>query len=257
MTVPRGSRSFDAGATGYEATIARTLLPVARRVVERADLQPNEHVLDVGTGTGTAAGAAMGEARSVFGIDGAPRMIEIATRNVPDATFKTMDFGSLEFPDGLFHAVVSSHALLFAEDRGAALREWLRVTRVGGRLSLSVPGPLERSPNALYAEIYARHGVDHAGRYPTEDELAALATDAGWTDIETEGDPSLVIRLPTEELFRTWRSIGSRAETTHDWTDAQHETLTTAMLAATPRDEDGAFVIPFGALFLTARRPTA
>lgn len=257
MTVPRASESFDAGAAGYEATIARTLLPVARRVVERAALRPNERVLDVGTGTGSAAAAAVGEGRTVVGIDGAPGMLELARRNVPTATFEAMDFSQLTFPDAAFDAVVASHALTFARDREGTLREWLRVTRPGGRLSLSVPGPLEVTPNALYAEIYAQHGVDNRGRYPTSDELAQWAAAAGWVSIETSAEPDLRIRLPSESLFRTWRSIGSRAETTRDWTDAQHDALTSAMLAITPRDDDGAFVIPFGALYLTAERPLA
>jgi ubiquinone/menaquinone biosynthesis C-methylase UbiE len=257
MTVPRSSQSFDAGAAGYEATIARTLLPVARRVVDRAALRPNERVLDVGTGTGNAAAAAVGEGRTVVGVDGAPGMLEIARARVPAATFEVMDFTALGFEDASFDVLVSSHALHFATDREAALSEWLRVTRPGGRLSLSGPGPLEVTPSAVYAEIYAGVGIDTRGRYLGPDELRAIAESAGWTGVKTEADPSLVIRLETEELFRTWRRIGSRAEATRDWSEEQHEQLTLAMLAATPRDQTGAFLIPFGSVYLSARRPLA
>jgi SAM-dependent methyltransferase len=257
VTVPRGSQSFDVGAAGYEATIARTLLPVARRVVERAALRPDEHVLDVGTGTGSAAAAAVGEGRTVVGIDGAPGMLELARHNVPGASFEAMDFTALTFEDASFDVVVSSHALHFARDRETALREWLRVTRPGGRVSLSGPGPLEVTPSALYAHIYERTGIDTSGRYLGPEQLRAVAEAAGWADVATEADPSLVIRLGSEELFRTWRRIGSHAEATRDWSDEEHEALTVAMLAATPRDEDGAYVIPFGAIYLTARRPEA
>jgi ubiquinone/menaquinone biosynthesis C-methylase UbiE len=254
MSVPRSSESFDAGAAGYEATIAQTLRPVARRVVELAALQPDEAVLDVGTGTGNAAAAAVGDGRRVVGIDGAPGMLEIARQNVPGATFEVMDFAKLELPDGSFDAVIASHSLNFSRDRTATLAEWLRVARPGGRLALSVPGPLAVTPNALYGEIYERHGIGSAGRYPTAAQLADEAAAAGWRDARTIEDPSLSIRLANEELFRTWRSIGSRAETTRDWTPEQHEELTREMLAATPREADGAFVVPFGAIYLTARR---
>ena len=255
MTVPRASQSFDTGAAGYEATIARTLLPVARRVVERAALRPGERVLDIGTGTGSAAAAAVGEGRVVIGIDGAPGMLELARRNVPLATFEVMDFTALGFADASFDVIVSSHALHFARDREAALREWLRVTRPGGRLSLSGPGPLAVTPSTLYAEIYAGVGIDTRGRYLGPGELRAVAETAGWAGVTTEADPSLVIRLETEELFRTWRRIGSQAEATRDWSEEQHEALTVAMLAATPRDDRGAFLIPFGAVYLSAHRP--
>ena len=42
-------------------------------------------------------------------------------------------------------------------DAGAVLAEWLRVTRPDGRLSLSVPGPRELTPTAIYGEIYERN----------------------------------------------------------------------------------------------------
>jgi ubiquinone/menaquinone biosynthesis C-methylase UbiE len=255
MTVPRASRSFDTGAAGYEATVAPTLRPVARRVVERAALRPSERVLDIGTGTGNAAAAAVGGGRTVVGVDGAPGMLELARRKVPTAVFEVMDFTALDFEDASFDVLISSHALHFASDREATLREWLRVTRPGGRLSLSGPGPVEVTPSALYGEIYAGVGIDTRGRYLGPDELRAIAESAGWTGVETEADSSLVVRLETEALFRTWRRIGSRGEATREWSEAQHEELTTAMLAATPRDERGAFVIPFGAVYLSARRP--
>ena len=254
MTVPRSSESFDVGAAGYEATIGQTLRPVAARVVELAALAPGESVLDIGTGTGNAAAVAVGEGRRVVGVDGAPGMLEVARRKVPAATFQVMDFGRLDLADDGFDAIIASHSLNFAGDRVATLAEWLRVARPRGRLALSVPGPLAVTPNALYSAIYARHGIDSSGRYPTADQLEREAAAAGWSETSTLEDPSLTIRLANEELFRCWRSIGSRAESTRDWTVDQHEALTRAMLDATPRDGDGTFVIPFGAIYLTARK---
>jgi SAM-dependent methyltransferase len=191
----------------------------------------------------------------VVGIDGSPAMIEIARRRVPGVTFKAMDFSHLEFADGTFNAVVASHSLLFAEDQVDALAEWLRVTRPGGRLSLSVPGPPELTPTPLYREIYERHGISTAGSYPNLDAVRRDVVAAGWTDARASADPTVTIRFATEELFRAWRTLGARGEATRDWTPEQHEALTIEMLAATPRDADGAYVMPFGALFVTARRP--
>jgi hypothetical protein len=63
------------------------------------------------------------------------------------------------------------------------------------------------------------------------------------------------IVLADEIAFRTWREIGARGPATAHFTAAQHEALTDAMLAVTPRATDGTLRIPFGALYLTARRP--
>jgi ubiquinone/menaquinone biosynthesis C-methylase UbiE len=253
MTVPPSSRAFDRGAAGYEQTIVPTLVPVARHVVELALLQPGERVLDVGTGTGSAAAAALGEGRSVVGIDGAPGMIDLARHRVPGASFTAMDFNELTFPSGSFDVVLASHALLFATDRVAALTEWRRVTRPDGRLSLSVPGPDDASPSAVYHEVFARHSVGLAEPYPTPQRLVEEAVAAGWMFPNVEQDPTLTIRLRDEAAFRTWRSIGPRGNLTIDWTPEQHEALTRDMLAVTPRERDGSFVIPFGAIYLTAR----
>jgi SAM-dependent methyltransferase len=249
------AQRFSEMAAGYAATMAPSLLPIAEAVVRRAQLQPGERVLDLGTGTGSAAAAARGEGREVTGVDAAPGMLEIARREVAGVRFEEMDFASLRFEDGSVDVVLSAHALLFATDQAAVLVEWLRVTRPGGRLSLSVPGPSDLTPTAIYGEIYERWGIDTSGRYPTPESLARLAGSAGWNGIETDADPSTAIVLPDEAAFRLWRSIGSRGVATADFTPDQHRALTDAMLAVTPRSAGRALRIPFGALYLTARRP--
>jgi SAM-dependent methyltransferase len=255
MTSP--AERFSETAAGYAATMAPSLRPVAAEVVRRAAMAPSERVLDIGTGTGIAAAVARGEGRQVTGIDAAPGMLAIARSEVEGVTFEEMDFTSLRFADHSFEVVIAVHSLLFATDRVGALAEWLRVIGPRGRLSLSVPGPSSRTPTAIYAEIYDRHGIDTSDRYPTQEALAAWAQEAGWTDIETNADAGTAIVLPDEAAFRTWRAIGSQGPATAHYTAAQHDELTDAMLAVTPRAPDGTLRIPFGAIYLTARRPPA
>jgi SAM-dependent methyltransferase len=230
-----------------------SLRPVAARVVERAGLQPGERVLDLGTGTGIGAAAALGDGRDVTGVDVAEPMLELARADTPGARFLTMDFERLAFPDRSFDCLLAVHALLFAGDRVGALREWRRVARPGGRLSLSVPGPDSSAPARLYGRIYARHGIHTEGRYPDPEDLAAMASGAGWTDASVEVDAGHEIILPDADAFRLWRSIGSRGAATADWPPERHAALTDEMLEVTPRGPDGSLRIPFGVLYLTAR----
>lgn len=245
---------FSETAAGYAATMAPSLRRVAAEVARRADLKAGERVLDIGTGTGIAAAAARGGGRQITAIDAAAGMLAIARSEVAGVTFEEMDFLALRFGDESFDVLLAAHSLLFAADRPGALTEWRRVTVPGGRLSLSVPGPTSATPTALYADIYERHGIDTSDRYPIPDELAAWAQAAGWTDIEVHADRGTAIVLPDEAAFRTWRSIGSRDGATAEYTPAQHEALTDELLAVTPRDARGWLRIPFGAIYLTARR---
>ena len=249
------AQRFSETAAAYAATMAPSLRPIAAEVVRRAALQPTERVLDLGTGTGHAAAMARGDQRTVIAIDAAPGMLEIARAKVSGVEFGEMDFGELAYPDASFDVLIAVHALLFATDQAAVLREWLRVTRPGGRLSLSVPGPVAATPTGIYGLIYDRHGIDTTGRYPTRESLTALVESTGWTGAHAEADASTAIVLSDEHEFRLWREIGSRGSATANFTPEQHRALSDEMLAVTPRTAAGGFRIPFGTLYMTAWKP--
>lgn len=250
---PGRAAAFSTTADAYAATMAPALEPVAREVVRRARLLPGERVLDLGTGTGTAAGLASGDGRSVTGLDAAPGMLEIARRTYADLDFIEADFTAIPLPDASFDAVLAVHALLFAGDPIATLAEWLRVTRPGGRLSLSVPGPQEAAPSSVLGPVYSRFGIGF-GDYPAETDVAAWATAAGWSDVESDADSTVTIPLADDEQFRMWTSVAARERATAGWSADERERLTRELMAAAPRAADGGYRIPFGALYLTAVR---
>lgn len=247
--------AFSDSAADYVATMVPALRPVAAEVVRRARLQPGERVLDIGTGTGSGAEAAVGDGRQVVGVDAAEGMLEIARDNVPAATFVRGDFTALPFGAGVFHALLAVHCLHFAPEPVAALAEWRRVTRAGGRLSLSVPGPGEATSAPIYEPIHRAFGISGGRAYPTEALLREWAESAGWQDVETGADELVTIRLVRDEDFDRWMATGSRGQATGSWSAERKRALRDAMLAVTPRDENGHLVIPFGALFLAARNP--
>ena len=242
-------------ADAYADTMAPSLRSMASGVVFRAALKPGERVLDVGTGTGIAVAAARGSGCEVIGLDASPEMLAVARRELPDHEFIEADFSAMPFEPASFDVVLSVHALLFAEDQVAALREWRRVARPGGRLSLSVPGPSERTPWSIYREAYERHGIRtaRATDYPTQAILREWASAAGWSSIASDADPRTAISLAGAGQFDRWLSIGSRGAAPRGRSDADRRALAHDLLAVTPREPDGSLLIPFGTLYLTAR----
>ena len=257
MTLQRagGAAAFSDSAGAYEATMTPALRPVARAVVRRARLEPAETILDVGTGTGTAAGLAAGAGRRVIGVDAASGMLAVARRAHRGIEFVQSDFTSLPIEDASVDVVLAVHALLFAPDRVAALHEWRRVARPGGRLSLSVPGPGDRVPIAVLGDVYRQHGLTWGDDYPNRSDLASWAEDAGWDAIETAADPSIAIRLADEAHVREWLRVGARGRATSGWTEEQRERFVRDLMSALPGDPGGGYRLPFGALYLSARRP--
>ena len=248
----RSPAGFSQTAGEYAATMAPALTPVAEEVVRRAALRPNETVLDIGTGTGTAARLALGEGRRVIGLDAAAGMLEIARREAPDVDFLEADFTKIPLADGSVQVVLAVHALLFAGDRIAALREWLRVTAPGGRLSLSVPGPGDVVPAVLFADVYDRYDIEwRANDYPVPSEVERWAHEAGWTEVAVDADPTTAIELADEAAFKTWLRVG---RITTDWSADRIDAYARDLMALSPRGADGSFRIPFGSILLTARR---
>jgi SAM-dependent methyltransferase len=249
-----GAAAFSETADAYERTMAPALAPVAAEVVRLAALGPGDTVIDVGCGTGNASALAVGEGREVIGLDAAPGMLAIARRRVPHAEFVEADFTALPLPDGHADATLAVHAVLFAEDRVATLAEWLRVTRQGGRLSASAPGPGSLAPIAVLGEVYTAYGIEWGDDYPTPDDMRAWATEAGWADVTVATDPAMGIPLADDDAFRTWMRVGARNRLIGSWPAARREAFLRDLMAAAPRDATGGYRLPFGAIYLTARR---
>lgn len=121
----------------------------ARPLCETAGLAPAERVLDVACGTGATTRRAqemVGTEGQVTGLDCNDGMLAVARSRTPGVGFVPGRAEALPFDDGAFDAVLCQFGLMFFEDRPAALREMMRVTRPGGRVALSVWDRVETTP---------------------------------------------------------------------------------------------------------------
>lgn len=141
------ARSYDAVTEQFDHFTERLSSPLAKRMVEFANIKPSDHVLDIGTGSGVVALRAaqeIGDGGSVCGIDLSQGMLETAAAKAErlglesNVAFRRMDAERLEFAGATFDVAVSLFALLHFPDPLSALKEIYRVTKPGGRIVVAV-----------------------------------------------------------------------------------------------------------------------
>ena len=134
-------------AERYERVLVPAIFaPWAADLVELAQLQDGERVLDVACGTGVVARHAaqkVGTTGHVTGLDLNQGMVRVARSlpSVPEAAAIVWIEGSalaMHLPDAAFDVVLCQQGVQFFPDRLAALHEMRRVLVPGGRVLVSV-----------------------------------------------------------------------------------------------------------------------
>lgn len=181
--------AWDARAAAWNTRSAANALEADRtgdlnRIWQELALHPGAHLLDAGCGSGQFALALAARGARVTGVDLSPEMIRLAKANAEHLALPvpvTWDVGTvdhLSLPAGCVDAIHARMVLPFVPDVPAALHEFRRVLRPGGRLLASAAGAL--SP--IYRESWRRHLPDASGcNYLLPWELEQLALGAGWT----------------------------------------------------------------------------
>lgn len=174
---PGHASRYDAMAEGYERFWAPVLRDAAERVLDALEpvlaARSGASVLDVGSGTGTLAVAALERwpGAEVTGIDPSGGMLEVAAqtaaarlpRDVADRFLRTVaPADDLPFDDDTFDAAMSSFVLQLVPSRAAALREVRRVLRPDGTFAWVTWQRSERGfePDRIANEVFEEFGFD-------------------------------------------------------------------------------------------------
>jgi ubiquinone/menaquinone biosynthesis C-methylase UbiE len=113
-------------------------------LIEQANIQPGQKVLDLGCGTGTLAimAKAAQPKAEVIGLDADPEMLKMAVdKSAEQKTAVKFDVGftnELPYPDAAFDRVLSSIMIhhLKTPEKEATAREVFRVLKPGGELHI-------------------------------------------------------------------------------------------------------------------------
>jgi SAM-dependent methyltransferase len=131
-----------AASAGYERFMGRWSQRLAPGFIAFAGIKNGQRVLDVGTGTGSAAAAVEAgmPASEVVGIDPSQAFIAHAQKNAKStrARFEVGDAQALTFKDASFDQTLALLVMNFIPDHGKAITEMRRVTRPRGTVSACV-----------------------------------------------------------------------------------------------------------------------
>jgi ubiquinone/menaquinone biosynthesis C-methylase UbiE len=140
-------QSYDSVAREYDRAWHPSFEPVARDLLELVALEPDEAMLDVGTGTGVVAAAAAEGAESavIVGVDPSLPMLRLARDHIASPLAAARVPG-LPFPARTFDVVVANLVVSYVEHYDAALADMVRALRPGGRLGVTAWGTLDDEP---------------------------------------------------------------------------------------------------------------
>ncbi len=180
MTSP--TRKWDGRATAYAETFAGQCAHAIAPLLDALDPRPGETLLDVGTGAGAVAAAALGRGCAVVAVDPEEDMLALAGAAAPGALLVKAALPSLPLPAATTDIVVANFVLNHVPDPMAAASELRRVLRPGGRLGASVWPAVATPLRALWDDVLADAGIAAPARLPAVD---MLGTPAGLADLLT------------------------------------------------------------------------
>jgi ubiquinone/menaquinone biosynthesis C-methylase UbiE len=151
-------------AVHYDNLFSAITMQSVAALLQAARLESDRGLLDVATGPGYVAGAALAIGANVIAIDFSPEAIALARVHHPSATFYEGDAQQLAFDDATFDAVTCNYGVPHFSEAEKFFAEAFRVLRPGGRLAFSVWDVPARCRvfGAIY-EAIAQYGTMNVG----------------------------------------------------------------------------------------------
>ena len=138
MDLNKIERVYTSYAGFYDQIFGKVFHEGRESAIRTLNVQPNEHVLEVGVGTGLALPMYPRHCR-IVGIDLSEGMLAKAkerahAHRLTHVRLHRMDAGAMEFSDDSFDTVVAAYVVTAVPDYRKVVSEMIRVCRPGGRI---------------------------------------------------------------------------------------------------------------------------
>jgi SAM-dependent methyltransferase len=177
------------------------IAPIGSELLQRADYQPGERVVDIGCGGGASTrqiAARVKPGGFALGVDIAPMLVAEASRRAElagemNARFVTADAATTRLPEAPFDRLHSRFGSMFFPEPAGAFANLASLLRSGGRADFAVWAPAKESPWVSELMGILRRHVDmpkpepHApGPFALEDPdyFGGLLRGAGFSDVD-------------------------------------------------------------------------
>lgn len=182
--------AWETRAAPYAASLGDLTRGSVPALLDAAGVGPGTRVLDVGTGPGFVALAALARGAVVQAVDQSEQMVAIAFEAGVDAVVAPAE--QLPAGDAAYDAVVAGYLLNHLARPELVVAELGRVLRPGGRLAMTVwDAPAANPALGLFGPVVSDLGLaavvppgPDAQRYADEGEARRLL--AGWDDVRVE-----------------------------------------------------------------------
>jgi ubiquinone/menaquinone biosynthesis C-methylase UbiE len=182
---------------------------VAHHLIQCADIQPGQNILDIATGTGLVAIEAaqiVGNRGSVVGVDLSEGMLrrshsKIAAAGLTNIELKQTDIETIEFPPNSFDRIFCCCGIPYIPNIPTNLRRWHNFLKPGGIIALTGIAETASIVSTLLIKIAQSYGLEFprwSEETATPEKCRNLLQTAGFEQIQV-----------TEEQFGEYLNLES------------------------------------------------
>lgn len=190
---------YSGGWKKWNDFLTSIMMPVGETLIESLELNGNEHILDVASGTGEPGLTAckLLPRGKVTSIDFSEKMVAIANESARERGIRNYqsqlgEVSNMPFEDNLFDDVVCRFGMMFFPDIRSSIHEMLRVLKPGGKSAVAVWAAPEKNSflTLLGATVSDKLAVpkpppDTPGifRFAKPGSLSSLFSEAGFVNV--------------------------------------------------------------------------